>query len=84
MKTGEPAFAKGERVRLLKLSAEFLSDLPKEDVDELDSLIGREWTVEEWHHDIQQVEVIYWIYETAGAARSHSVWVPPDWIEWKK
>ncbi len=77
----EPDYREGDRVRLLKLSDEFLSGLPKEDVEELVSLVGREWTVDEWHDDIQQVELTFWIREAPKRARCHSIWVPPAWIE---
>jgi hypothetical protein len=74
-------FAPGERVRLLELSDAFLHDLDEEDATDLRSLIGGIWTVDEWHASIKQVEITCWIEETAGSARTHSVWVPPEWVE---
>jgi hypothetical protein len=81
MKLDGPDFASGDRVRLHTLGDEFLADLPKEDVAELTSLIGQVWTVDEWHAPIEQVEITCWIKTKTGEARSHSVWVPPKWVE---
>ncbi len=78
MKTGGPEYASGDRVRLLQLSDEFLSDLPEDDVAELNTLIGREWTVEKWHERLGQLEISSCLSQSATM---HSVWVPREWVE---
>ncbi len=78
MKDNGPEYASGDRVRLLRLSDEFLSGLPEEDVAELNALIGREWTVEEWHEKLGQLEITSSLSQSATI---HFVWVPPEWIE---
>ena len=78
MRIAEPDFASGDRVRLFKLEDSFLSGL--EAANELVSLIGREWIVDDWHPSTQRVEITCWVQDATGAL-SHSIWVPPDWIE---
>ncbi|BCG99272.1 hypothetical protein BFX40_02765 [Mesorhizobium sp. SEMIA 3007] len=78
MKDGGPEYAQGDRVRLLRLSDEFLSGLPEEDVAELNTLIGREWTVEEWHEELGQLEISNALSQSATI---HFAWVPPEWVE---
>ena len=78
MKTDEPGYASGDRVRLLRLSDEFLSDLPEETVADLNTLIGREWVVEEWNEELGQLEMSNALSETETI---HFVWVPPEWVE---
>jgi len=78
MKNTGPEYASGDRVRLLRLSDEFLSDLPEEDVAELNALIGREWTVEEWHEELGQLEITNSLSQSATI---HFVWVLPEWVE---
>ena len=78
MKNTGPEYASGDRVRLLRLSDEFLSDLPEEDVAKLNALIGREWTVEEWHEELGQLEITNSLSQSATI---HFVWVLPEWVE---
>jgi hypothetical protein len=78
MKDSGPEYASGDRVRLLRLSDEFLSDLPEEDVAELNTLIGGEWTVEEWHEKLGQLEITN---SRSQSETIHFVWVPPEWVE---
>ena len=73
-----PEFASGDRVCLLRLSDELLSGLPEEDVAELNALTGREWTVEEWHENLGQLEITS---SLGPSATIHFVWVPPEWVE---
>ncbi|TPN77643.1 hypothetical protein FJ987_07275 [Mesorhizobium sp. CU2] len=78
MNNAGPGYASGDRVRLLQLSDEFLSDMPEEDVADLNTLIGREWIVEEWHEDLGQLEISNSLSKTETI---HFVWVPPEWVE---
>lgn len=78
MNTVGPEFASGDRVRLLRPGDDFLSDLPDEVVTDLDTLLGREWTVEEWHEELGQLEITNSESETETI---HFVWVPPEWVE---
>ncbi|CDX23155.1 hypothetical protein MPL3356_40249 [Mesorhizobium plurifarium] len=81
MTVSGPEFASGDRVRLLRLSDEFLSDLSAEDIAVLKALIGREWIVDEWHEGLGQVEISNCPSRTSKTATIHSVWVPPEWVE---
>lgn len=78
MKAHEPEYASGDRVRLLRLSDEFLTDLPEETVADLNALIGREWIVEEWNEELGQLEMSNALSKTETI---HFVWVPPEWVE---
>jgi hypothetical protein len=71
----------GDRVRLTRLSDNFLSDLPEDEVEELTSLIGQEWTVIAWRGATQHIEIEFWIGQTSEHCKSHTVWVPLNWIE---
>ena len=81
MNSSGPEYASGDRVRLLRLSDEFLSDFPEEDIAELSTLIGREWTVVEWHEKLGQLEITSSLSQSKKTASIHFVWVPPEWVE---
>jgi hypothetical protein len=79
MPAGSP-FAPGERVRLLRLEDYFYEGLDPSDVEILKKLVGKRWTVEEFHEESGTVELRF-RHQNGAPSPLRWIWVPPEWIE---
>ena len=71
----------GARVRLLELSASFLESLPSDEIEDVRSMIGVVFEVEEIDEYGQPWVRKSWPNEREGTCRSHSIALDPNEIE---
>ena len=80
MRSDGPGYAKGDRVRLVKLEDEFYVGIDADDVARLKTLVGRVWKVDGIVEAYGLVELLY-KHPPGEVTPLEWVSVPPDWIE---